>query len=119
LLENQLETKQFAGSMTARPEELPAGKPFVLEIELQNRGVCPWIADVGQHLELRGDVQRLGLAADWSFQEPCMVFGERRTIQLRGIAPKEPGETQLHLSFYAPFRNAYAFIQKDLHLRWK
>jgi hypothetical protein len=48
-----------------------------------------------------------------------MAFGDRRVVELRGIAPKEPGETRLHLGFYAPFKNAYAFMEKDVTIRWK
>ena len=118
-LEGLLEIKQFAGSMAVSPEELPAGRPFVLRIELRNRGVCPWMAGVGHRLELRPEARRLGLPAQWDYQGPAMVFGDRRVVELRGIAPKEPGETQLHLGFYAPFKNAYAFIQKDVKIRWK
>lgn len=118
-LESLLEIRQFAGTMTVSPGEITAGRPFVLRVELQNRGVCPWVPGVGQQLQLEGDFKRLGLPSHWNYEGPWMVFGDRRVIELQGTAPKEPGEIQLHLSFCAAFRNVYPFLQGDLILRWK
>jgi hypothetical protein len=105
--------------MAVSPEELPAGRPFVLRVELQNHGVCPWIPGVGQQLQLQGGVKRLGLPGSWDYQGPWMVFGDRRVVELQGTTPKEPGELELRLSFCAAFRNVYPFLQKDIRLRWK
>ncbi len=118
-LDGLLEIKQFAGSMTVSAADFSAGRPFVLRVELKNTGVCPWIAGVGHRLEVRGDTQRMGLPAQWDYDDPPMAFGDRRTIELRGVAPKEPGEAKLHLSLFAPFRNAYAMMQQDVTVRWK
>jgi hypothetical protein len=118
-LDGLLEIKQFAGSMSVAPAEFPAGRPFVLRIELKNTGIYPWITGVGHRLEIRGDAQRLGLPSQWDYDDPPLVFGDHRTIELRGTAPKEPGEAKLHLSFFAPFRNAHTMTQQDVTVRWK
>jgi hypothetical protein len=118
-LDGLLDIKQFAGSMSVAPAEFSAGRPFVLRIELKNAGIYPWITGVGHRLEVHGDAQRLGLPSQWDYDGPPQVFGDRRTIELRGTAPKEPGEAKLRLSFFAPFRNAYAIMQQDVTVRWK
>ena len=113
-----LEIKQFAGTIAVSPQQLPAGQPFTLRIELRNCGVYPWEADCGPSLQLRGDVQRLGLPGQCEI-EPPMVFGDRRTIELKGQSPKEPGETQLQILLSSPYPGTPPFVQKDINLHWK
>jgi glycosyl hydrolase family 42 (putative beta-galactosidase) len=118
-LEWQLDTKQFAGSMQVAPGQLSPGRPFTLQVVLQNAGVIPWLPDVGQRIELSGDVQRLDLPAGWDYQGDWMVFGDRRTVELKGKAPDEPGRAQIKLDFIAPFRGRHAFITEEVILEWK
>jgi hypothetical protein len=118
-LEGRLETRQFAGTLEAQADGLAAGRPFTLRIRMVNAGVCPWIPGVGHLLELGGDAARLGLPLHWDYESPSMVFGDRREIELRGMAPAEAGKAMIRLSFLAPFRNAHAFLRKDVELQWK
>jgi hypothetical protein len=101
------------------PSDVAAGQPFALRVELQNTGVCPWLPGVGQRLAVSGDAARLGLPAQWEYEGPPLVFGERRSIELHGVAPQEPGEVRLTVTFAPPFRNAHPFIQREVSLRWK
>jgi hypothetical protein len=48
-----------------------------------------------------------------------MVFGDRRQVELRGAAPKEPGEAALRLVFLAPFRNPWPVADREAKLRWR
>jgi hypothetical protein len=48
-----------------------------------------------------------------------MVFGDRRVIIVRGVAPKEPGATQIKIDFLAPFRGRHAFLSKSVDLAWQ
>ena len=118
-LDGLLQVKQFAGTMTVVPEQLSAGKPFVVRVRLRNLGVCPWLAGVGQQLELQGDTASLGLPATWDFVEPPLVFGDQREIELRGVAPREPGEASIHIRLTAPYRNPYAIAECDMTLKWE
>lgn len=122
-LDSLLEIKLFAGTMTASPAELPAGQPFVLRVELHNRGVCTWLSGLKgafHHLLVKGEAQkRLGLPEVWYYDGAPMVFGDRRVIELRGTTPKEPGEAPLNLSFVAPARQGRPFMRHELKLRWK
>ena len=74
---------------------------------------------MGHRLEVRGEVQRLGLAASWDFQALPMVFGDRREIELRGTAPAQPGEAKIELLFLAPFRNPHPFLRQEVTLQWR
>jgi len=118
-LDGLLPAAQFAGSMAVSPAELAAGRPFVLRVRLQNAGVCPWIPGVGHRLEIRGEVQRLGLTDPGDFLGPPMVFGDRREIELRGTAPQQPGEVKIELVFLAPFRNVHPFLRQEVTLKWR
>lgn len=118
-LEWQLDTKQFAGSMQATSGRLSAGRAFTLRVALENTGVIPWRPDVGQRIELSGDVERLGLSAQWDYRGDWMVFGDRRTIELHGTAPDEPGRAEITLDFIAPFRGRYPFITQKVSLEWE
>jgi len=118
-LDGATPVKQFAGSIRIAPLQTAAGQPLTLSVILQNTGVYPWVTGVGHRLELSGDAQRLGLPARWDYEGPAMVFGDCRTVELRGMAPKEPGEAKVHLSFFTPFRNPHAAAQEDVLVRWK
>jgi hypothetical protein len=113
-----LAIKQFAGTIAVSMEELQAGQPFTLRIELRNCGIYPWQADCGPSLQLHGDVQRLGLPEKCEIGAP-MVFGDRRTIEVKGQAPKEPGETQLQILLSSPYPGTPPLVQKDINLHWK
>ncbi len=118
-LDGLLQVRQFAGTIAAAPEAMAAGEPFVLRIRLRNLGVCPWIEDVGHQLELHGDVAGLGLPPHWQFAGLPVLLGDQREVELRGIAPPEPGSTVLKVRFMAPYRNPYAMAEVDVTLRWE
>ena len=118
-LEWSLEVKQFAGHVSAALTEVAAGQPFTLRVELQNTGIWPWVAGVGQELRLGGDAERLGLPLRWDYDGDPMVYGDRRVVALRGTAPAEPGEGAVTLSFLAPFRNATPFANETARLAWR
>jgi hypothetical protein len=117
-LEWHLDVKQFAGAVAVVPGKMRAGSPWVLRVELQNRGIAAWTAQTGPLLQLRGDAARLGLPPQWNFDGECMVFGDRREIELRGTLPKTPGEAKLELLLVAPFRHGQPFERRELMLRW-
>lgn len=118
-LEWALKIRQFAGKCQVAPVALKAGEPFVLKVELQNTGVCPWIAGVGHRLELGGDAAKLGLPAKWEFAEPPLVFGDRREVELRGVAPREAGEGSVKLTFWGPFRVPQVVAEQRVTLQWQ
>jgi hypothetical protein len=115
--EGVLKVKQFDGSLRILPPRLTAGQPFDLEIELQNRGVIPWIAGAGNDLVLQGETKRLGLPERWDYDGPPMVFGDGRVIKLHGVAPERPGAAQIKIDFLASFRDWVPFSQ-TLELKW-
>ena len=118
-LEGRLATRQFSGSMEVAPGELAAGTPFTLRVSLENSGVIPWMAGVGQRIELSGEFEKLALPAQWDYQGDWMAFGDRRTVELAGKTPDGPGQARIKLEFLAPFRNRWAFITKEVSLAWK
>ena len=119
-LDRKLEIKQFNGTITVLPEEIEAGKPFVLRVRLRNTGVCPWLPGVGHRLEITGDnAKRLRLSPSWEYNGPPMVFGDSREIEFQGVAPKEAGEIWIQISFYSPFRTRHAIVQQEFKLRCK
>ena len=118
-LDGLLKVRQFAGRLTASPEEISAGRPFTLRVHLRNTGVWPWTSRVGPRLETRGEAGRVGLPDAWQYEGAEMVFGDARTIELRGTAPKEPGQTALRFLFYAPYRSPQVLVDRDVTLRWK
>ncbi len=111
-----LKVKQFAGSVRVMPVKLEAGKPFHLDLELQNTGVFPWIEGQGARIELHGDVGRWGLPATWRYTGKPMVFGDRRTITLTGMAPEAPGHGELSFEFVAPLRDRWVFARARVEL---
>ena len=119
-LDRKLEIKQFDGTIAVLPEEIEAGKPFVLRVRLRNTGVCPWLPGVGHRLEITGDnAKRLRLSPSWEYNGPPMVFGDSREIEFQGVAPKEAGEIWIQISFYSPFRTRHAIVQQEFKLRCK
>ncbi|MHB8952327.1 MAG: hypothetical protein ACYC4U_05055 [Pirellulaceae bacterium] len=117
-LDGVLQVRQFVGAISVVPDALAAGQPFVLRIGLRNTGVCPWMEEVGHAVELQGDIAGLGLPARWDFVGPPLVLGDQREIELRGIAPVDPGEATIHVRFTAPFRHPHAIVETDVTLRW-
>lgn len=137
-----LEIKPFAGTLAVSSQELPAGRPFNLHVEVCNGGIYPWIPDFGPCLQLRGDAQvlrvpiktghqgtagpalssdllaSLKLAPRLRFQSP-LVFGDRRTMELTGKTPEQPGEAQLQVFLAPPIPDAPPFVLKEIKLRWK
>ena len=117
-LEWQLDVKQFAGELTVSAGEARPGEPFVLRVELQNRGLAAWEPGAGPQLQISGDGQRLGLPPHRDFEGTPMVFGDRRVIELKGLLPVTPGEAKLEVSAIAPFRNAQPFMRQEMTIRW-
>jgi hypothetical protein len=117
-LEGMLETRQFAGAIEVQAEGLAAGRSFTLRVRLVNAGVCPWNVGSGLRLELEGDEGRLGLPPRWEYEDPPMVFGDRREIELRGTAPEGAGKAVIRLALVAPFRGRHVFSKKEIDLRW-
>ena len=113
-----LEIKPFAGTLAVSSQELLAGRPFSLRVEVCNSGIYPWTPDIGPCLQLRGDVQALKLPSRSRFQS-ALVFGDRRTIELTGKTPDQPGEVQLQVVLAAPVPDAPPFVLKKIKLRWK
>jgi hypothetical protein len=118
-LDAKLEVKQFAGTLSVSPTELVAGQPFTLRVELQNTGLCPWMAGTNQYLLLTGEAQRLGLPERVEFADPWMVFGDTRTLELPGKAPAEPGEGSVTAQLFSQYRNDYACAAQTVKLSWK
>ena len=117
-LDPLLETKQFAGTLDVRPVTLEAGQPFELELDLHNIGVFPWIAGKGARIEVQGDAERLGLPATWNYAGEPMVFGDRRTLTLKGTAPEKPGETEITFEFVSAFKGRSVFARERVKLAW-
>lgn len=117
-LDDVLQVKQFDGRLRVLPSRLTPGQPFELEIELQNDGCIPWIQGVGHEIELQGETKRLGLPDQWNYEGHPMVFGDRRVVTLRGVAPEQPGKAQIKINFVSQFRDRYAFLTQTVHLSW-
>ena len=118
-LDGQLAIKQFVGTLSVETDSLRPGEPFTLRVDLHNQGVCPWLAGVGQRIELTGDMAKLGLPAVWQYAGEPMVPGDRRTIELRGTVPKEPGEAKLTVAWISPFRVPEKIATGEATLVWK
>jgi hypothetical protein len=101
----RLAVKQFDGGLAVAPVRLKPGEPFELEISLHNLGVIPWLTGAGNDLLLEGETQRLGLPSRWAYEGPPMVFGDRRLVRLRGVAPQVPGATKLKINLLTSYRD--------------
>ncbi|MBM4091163.1 MAG: hypothetical protein FJ276_17330 [Planctomycetes bacterium] len=117
-LDGQLEVKQFAGTLEAEIDPVRPGEPFTLRIVLNNQGVCPWVPGSGQRIELRGDVEQLGLPAVWAYEGDPLAPGNRRTIELRGTAPAAQSTAKLSIVLYAPYRVPETIAQTDVSITW-
>lgn len=118
-LEWNPQCKQFSGTVSLSPLLVAAGKPFALRVELANTGVWPWVSGVGQSLEIAGDAARLGLPARWDFTGEPMAFGDRRVVELHGLAPVAPGEAEITVELLAPFRYRAPFARTTAKLAWR
>ncbi len=117
--DGHLKIKQFVGTLSVEADAIRPGEPFLLRVKLHNQGICPWIAGSGQRIELTGDAARLGLPAVWQFAGEPMAPGDRRTIELRGTVPKDPGEAKVTASVFSPYRVPEKIATGDATLVWK
>lgn len=113
------EAPQFGGALEASAVALEAGKPFTLTVVLRNDGVCPWMPEPGYRLELAGDAARFGLPVRHELTGRPVVYGERAVIELRGVAPSEPGEAEVVLTFRPPFHAPQPWLAGTIRLRWR
>ena len=118
-LDGKLEIKQFAGTLNVETTALRAGEPFTLQVKLHNQGVCPWVSGAGQRLELAGDVDKLGLPAVWEYEGEPMAPGDRRTVELKGMIPQEPGNARVTVAVISPFRVPEKIATGEATLAWK
>jgi hypothetical protein len=118
-LDPHLERPQFAGTMTVMPVEIRAGQPFTLHVELWNTGICPWVAEAGQRLELSGATEQLGLPASWTFEGDPMAPGDRRTLEFVGQAPSDPGSADITLTLLNPYRVPAPCAVTTAKITWK
>ncbi|MCL4218917.1 MAG: hypothetical protein KJ052_18195, partial [Candidatus Hydrogenedentes bacterium] len=118
-LDPSLTRPQFAGELEVSPVHAEAGKPFVLRVEIRNTGVCPWIEEAGQRLELTGPVAELSLNKTWTFTGEAMAPGDRRTIELEGLAPAASGECEVVLAFYNASRAPVKCAEAKATIIWK
>jgi hypothetical protein len=117
--DGQLKIKQFVGTLSVETDALRPGEPFTLRMKLHNQGICPWVAGAGQRIELAGDAAKLGLPAVWQYAGEPMAPGDRRTIELRGTVPKEPGEVKLTVSVISPYRVSEKIATGEATMVWK
>lgn len=118
-LDPSLTRPQFAGELEVSPVHAEAGKPFVLRVEIRNTGVCPWIEEAGQRLELTGPVAEFSLNKTWTFTGEAMAPGDRRTIELEGLAPAASGECEVVLAFYNASRAPVKCAEAKATIIWK
>ncbi len=118
-LDGKLEIKQFVGTLSVEVDALQSGESFTLRVKLHNQGVCPWVTGAGQRIELTGDVEKLSLPAGWQYEGEPMAPGDRRTIELRGMVPKEPGEAKVTATLISPFRVPEKIATGEATLAWK
>jgi hypothetical protein len=117
-LDPHLERPQFAGTIAVSPAEILAGDAFRLRVEIRNLGICPWVAEAGQRIELSGAAEQLGLPASWTFDGDLMVPGDRRTIEFSGTAPSEPGSADITLALFNPYRAPTRCAETTVRINW-
>jgi hypothetical protein len=117
-LDAMLEVPQFGGILTVSHEELRAGAPIRLTVELFNGGICPWLPSEGHKLEFDSAAQSLGLPVAWDLSGEWILPGDRRTINFSGVAPKEPSRTKIGIKFWSPSGpRSYPFIENEFLLK--
>ena len=116
-LDNVLAVKKFDSRLRVLPVKLIPGQPFELKMELQNVGCMPWISGVGLNIVLDDDTARFGLPARWDYDGEPMVFGDRRIITLRGVAPEQHGTAKIKINFISPGRSISAFLSQTVELK--
>ncbi|NLX54906.1 MAG: hypothetical protein GXY58_07325 [Planctomycetaceae bacterium] len=117
-LDGKLEIKQFAGTLRVETDALRPGEPFTLRVMLHNQGVCPWIAGAGQRIEVTGDVEQLGLPAEWQYVGEPLAPGDRRTVELHGTVPQDPGAAQVTVALISPYRVPEQVASATAVLAW-
>jgi len=117
-LDWKLEIKQFAGTLRVETDALRPGEPFTLRVMLHNQGICPWVAGAGQRIEVTGDVEQLGLPAEWQYAGEPLAPGDRRTVELRGTVPQDPGAAQVTVALIAPYRVPEQIASATAALAW-
>ena len=119
-LDNLLEPHQFVGTAQVEaPSPLRCGEPFMLRVEVHNRGVCPWVAEAGHRMEFAGAAASVGLPATWDFTGEPLAPGDRRVLDFKGVAPKEPGAGEVVLTFVTPYRVPEQFLKCAVNLEWR
>lgn len=117
-LEFSIGVKQFAGRMEILPCRLSPGEPFELSIELTNAGCVLWTPETGPRIELHGETERFALPKHWDYEGEPMIYGDKRVITFRGIAPVGSGSEQVKIEIVAPFRNRVVFLEGTTDLKW-
>jgi hypothetical protein len=118
-LDPHLARPQFAGTVCVVTENLVAGKPGTLDVELVNTGLCPWIAESAQRIEFGGVAKELGLPSSVAYDGPPIAPGGRGTVTLEVTAPAEAGEGVVTVGMFAPYRAATRFTETEARLRWE
>jgi hypothetical protein len=119
-LDKMLKLPEFGGTLNVSHQELKAGGPFTITIELQNNGICPWVPREGQKLELDPPAKLLGLPLSWDLNGEWVLPGDLRVVNLSGTAPEEPGTTKIGMKFWSPAGPlTFPFIDRELLLKWE
>ena len=109
----------MAGLLEASVSDVSAGQPFTLKLELRNEGIWPWTSDAQFRIRLSGEAARLGLPETWEYVGDPMVFGDRRTVEIQGTAPREPGTAQIEFEFSSPRHGRLGSVGGKCAITWK
>ncbi len=118
-LDAVLPAKQFDVTIDVPEVVLRAGHAFTLPVRLQNRGICPWLPEVGFTLQITGDAARLRLPGSTRLDGEPMAFGDTRTLALTGQAPDERGEGTIEITLRFPSRTCDPVGSRTIHVRWE
>jgi len=119
-LDKMLELQEFAGKLTVSYQDIRAGRPFMLTVELFNTGICPWVPNESHKLELASTAQLLRLPLSWDLSGDWVLPGDRRVVKLSGTAPAEPGAAEIEMKFWSPSgAQSHPFIDHELRLKWE
>ncbi|MHB9036197.1 MAG: hypothetical protein ACYC64_05990 [Armatimonadota bacterium] len=110
---------QFSGTLKIQPCDVRAGQEFVLMVELRNTGLCPWIPEAGQSLDITGGAELLGLPKSVALDGEPLAFGDSRVIELRGVAPTQSGECELEIGLRCPRRGYPVFVSAKTKMKWE